>query len=51
MFRRLANPPTESAFVILQELIDREADHRVLAEAANSIFEFGDRPLHSRLLN
>lgn len=56
MFRRLAvmglaNHPTESAFVILQELIDRESDHSVLAEAANSIFEFDDRPLHSPLLN
>lgn len=50
MFRRLAvmglaNHPTESAFDILQRLIDRESDHSVLAEAANSIFEFGDRSI------
>ena len=50
MYRRLAvmglaNHPVESAFVILQGLIDREPDHSVLAEAANSIFEFGDRSI------
>lgn len=50
MFRRLAvmglaNHPVESAFVLLQELISRESDHSVLAEAANSIFEFGDRSI------
>ncbi len=50
MFRRLAvmglaNHPTEAAFQMLQGLIDREEDHSVLAEAANSMFEFGDRSI------
>jgi HEAT repeat protein len=50
MFRRLAvmglaNHRTEEAFQVLQGLIDREEDHSVLAEAANSMFEFGDRSI------
>lgn len=50
MFRRLAvmglaNHPVDASFVVLQGLIDRESDHSVLAEAANSIFEFGDRSI------
>jgi HEAT repeat protein len=39
----LANHVTDESFVSLTTLIDREEDHSVLAEAANSIFEFGDR--------
>ena len=45
--RRLAvmgfgNHPTQESFEALQTLLAEEGDANVLAEAANSIFEFGD---------
>ena len=45
--RRLAvmgfgNHPTEESFEALQTILRQEEDANVLAEAANSIFEFGD---------
>ena len=45
--RRLAvmgfgNHPTEESFEALQTILQQEEDANVLAEAANSIFEFGD---------
>ena len=45
--RRLAvmgfsNHPTQESFEALQTLLAQEEDANVLAEAANSIFEFGD---------
>lgn len=46
--RRLAvmgfgNYTTEASFQTLEQIIQQEQDPNVLAEAANSIFEFGDR--------
>ena len=45
--RRLAvmgfgNHPTEASFEALQTILEEEQDANVLAEATNSIFEFGD---------
>ncbi|MGK7911080.1 MAG: HEAT repeat domain-containing protein [Synechococcus sp.] len=45
--RRLAvmgfgNHPTQTSFEALQAILEDEQDANVLAEAANSIFEFGD---------
>ncbi len=40
-----ANHPTETAFDTLTTLMQSEKDSNVLAEAANSLFEFGDRAL------
>ena len=47
MLRRLAvmglgNHTSEASFQLLQKIIREELDSNVLAEAANSIFEFGD---------
>lgn len=39
----LAKHQTEDSFQALKQLIDREDDQSVLAEAANSMFDFGDR--------
>lgn len=39
----LGNHCTEESFQILKQLLEIEQDSNVLAEAANSIFEFGDR--------
>ena len=46
--RRLAvmgfgNYTTETSFQVLKQIIQHEQDPGVLAEAANSVFEFGDR--------
>ena len=46
--RRLAvmgfgNYTTEASFQTLKQIIEQEQDPNVLAEAANSVFEFGDR--------
>lgn len=37
----LANHQTDDAFHVLKNLLEQERDHNILAEAANSIFEFG----------
>ncbi|ESA36685.1 phycocyanobilin lyase [Leptolyngbya sp. Heron Island J] len=48
LLRRLAvmgfgnHAPDEAAFASLQELINTETDANVLAEVANSLYEFGD---------
>ncbi len=39
------NHPTESSFQTLKNALEREQDSSVLAEAANSIFEFGERSI------
>lgn len=39
------NHLTESSFQILKNVLKQEQDSSVLAEAANSIFEFGDRSI------
>ncbi|MEM9507795.1 MAG: HEAT repeat domain-containing protein [Cyanobacteria bacterium P01_E01_bin.35] len=41
----LGNHPTEESFKILKEILQTERDANVLAEAANSLFEFGDRSI------
>jgi HEAT repeat protein len=41
----LGNHRSEASFQILQALIDTEQDGNILAEAANSLFEFGDRAI------
>lgn len=41
----LGNHCTEESFQILKQLLEIEQDSNVLAEAANSIFEFGDRAI------
>jgi HEAT repeat protein len=41
----LGNHLTEDSFQILEQLLQQERDGNVLAEAANSIFEFGDRSI------
>lgn len=41
----LGNHCTEESFQILKQLLKIEQDSNVLAEAANSIFEFGDRAI------
>lgn len=38
----LGNHQTDDSFRVLTMLLEQEADHNVLAEAANSIFEFGE---------
>ena len=38
----LGNHQTEASFQILKTLLEQEADVNILAEAANSIFEFGE---------
>lgn len=38
----LGNHVSETSFQLLRTIIDSESDDNVLAEAANSIFEFGD---------
>lgn len=39
----LGNHLTEESFTVLKQIIETERDSNVLAEAANSLFEFGDR--------
>ena len=39
------NHLTESSFQYLQNILEQEQDSSVLAEAANSIFEFGERSI------
>ena len=41
----LANHRTEESFAVLKRCLETEQDSSVLAEAANSIFEFGDRAI------
>ena len=41
----LGNHPNEESFELLIQTIDREKDANVLAETANSLFEFGDRSI------
>ncbi len=41
----LGNHQTETSFVILKNILETEQDSSVLAEAANSLFEFGDRSI------
>jgi HEAT repeat protein len=41
----LGNHRSKDSFQALQTILDRERDANVLAEAANSIFEFGDRAI------
>ena len=41
----LGNHVTDESFKMLREILHREQDHNVLAEAANSLFEFGDRAI------
>ncbi len=41
----LGNHPTDESFQVLTGLLDREADDNVLAEIANTLFDFGDRSL------
>ena len=36
---------TEDSFDFLKKVLDQEQDNSVLAEAANSIFEFGDQAI------
>ena len=43
----LGNHPTEESFILLKQILDTEQDANVLAEAANSLFEFGDRAVAS----
>ncbi|MEM8722145.1 MAG: HEAT repeat domain-containing protein [Cyanobacteria bacterium P01_G01_bin.39] len=38
----LGNHPTEESFQMLKKTLETEPDPNVLAEAANSLFEFGD---------
>lgn len=37
------NHPTEESFKLLIQMLETEQDANVLSEAANSLFEFGDR--------
>lgn len=37
------NHPTEESFQLLKQILENEQDANVLSEAANSLFEFGDR--------
>ncbi len=39
------NHPTEESFKLLIEMLEIEQDANVLSEAANSLFEFGDRSI------
>ena len=39
----LGNHPTEESFMLLKQILDTEQDANVLSEAANSLYEFGDR--------
>lgn len=39
------NHPTEESFKLLIQMLETERDSNVLAEAANSLFEFGDRSI------
>ena len=39
----LGNHRTEASFQLLQDLLARETDDNVLAEIANSLFEFGEK--------
>jgi HEAT repeat protein len=41
----LGNHKTENSLQLLQEIIAQEQDGNVLAEAANSIFDFGDKAI------
>ena len=41
----LGNHPTEESWQILEKIIQTERDPNVLAEAANSLFEFGERAI------
>jgi len=41
----LGNHQTEESFQILKTLLEQETDHNIAAEAANSIFEFGERSI------
>ncbi|MBW4643864.1 MAG: HEAT repeat domain-containing protein [Goleter apudmare HA4340-LM2] len=47
----LGNHPTAASLKILKDLLEQESDHNVLAEIANSLFEFGDQsvPLLQKL--
>lgn len=40
------NHPTEESFQLLKQILENEQDANVLAEAANSLFEFGDRSIN-----
>ena len=39
------NHPTEESWQLLQQVLETEQDANVLAETANSLFEFGDRSI------
>ena len=39
------NHPTEASFQMLKNILENETDSSVVAEAANSLFEFGDRSI------
>ena len=41
----LGNHLTEESLIVLQNILTQEKDPNVLAEAANSIYEFGDRSI------
>lgn len=41
----LGNHLTETSFQILKSILENETDSSVVAEAANSIFDFGDRSI------
>ena len=41
----LGNHLTDESFIMLQNILSQERDANVLAEAANSIYEFGDRSI------
>ena len=41
----LGNHPTEKVWKILLNILETEQDHNVLSEAANSLYEFGDRAI------
>ncbi|MEM7593052.1 MAG: HEAT repeat domain-containing protein [Cyanobacteria bacterium P01_A01_bin.83] len=43
----LGNHPTAESFQILKETLETEQDPNVLAEAANSLFEFGTRSIET----
>ena len=50
----LGNHPRSESFQILKKILEAEQDPNVLAEAANSLFEFGDRsiePLQQLFIN
>ena len=36
---------TEESFTVLKQIVETERDSNILAEAANSLFEFGDRSI------